>query len=118
MARRPGRRLLSVASPGVERPGRTEPEGAGPYRFARQTRHVRPVGFGGRFTIGAALAHDVDPQRRVADLRRDVGVVRPLRQRVEIVRKALPVPREALSQHRSEAHTSELQSLMRTSYAV
>src|SRR3546814_7346705 len=42
----------------------------------------------------------------------------PIAERVNLVRRPPGLPHSVKQQHRSEEHTSELQSLMRISYAV
>ena len=58
--------------------------------------HLRQVLGGRRLAVGAALAHHVDPQRRVRQIGRDIDVALARLQRVEVLREGLPVPRQAV----------------------
>jgi len=58
--------------------------------------------FGGlRLLIGASLPHDEGAQRRMPDMGADIDRERPSPKRVEVVRKALPIPLEAFGQGRA-----------------
>src|SRR3546814_6795911 len=61
---------------------------------------------------GAAVRYTATPDRRGAPAHRKRSRGPPVR------RSCTPGPRPTQSDHRSEEHTSELQSLMRISYAV
>src|SRR3546814_3810098 len=79
-----------------------QPEGgAGDAERHRAQRHIA-VGM-----AGEAVAHAVDHEEERIDMRRPVPEGRQLLHRIEGAREK-----------RSEEHTSELQSLMRISYAV
>src|SRR3546814_9274089 len=76
--------------------------------------HVRRVGLG---HLRAAVAQAHDPRRARRDDRFGQGEDRTILAREIIVELLCDVARE-LEMLRSEEHTSELQSLMRISYAV
>src|SRR3546814_2401579 len=63
--------------------------------------------------VGGALVFGVDDQHNPADLGRDANASAPDRAQ-ELTPESFPLHTHI----RSEEHTSELQSLMRTSYAV
>ena len=87
-----GQRLVLVGAAGGEA------DGAGLQGLLRQPRHRVDV-LGRRLLAGdGALAHDIDAQGVVGDLRGDVDGARQARQRVEVFREALPVPFEAFGQ--------------------
>ena len=54
-----------------------------------------------RLAPDAAFAHHIDAQRMVRDLRRDIDRARQPGQRVEILRKALPLPVQPFRQRRA-----------------
>ena len=64
-----------------------------------QRGHRRHVGGRRGLAVDAAAAHDEDAQGRMRHLGREVDVAAALRQGVEIVGEALPVPRHALAHH-------------------
>ena len=66
--------------------------------------HLGQVLGGGRLAVGAALAHHVDPQRRVRQIRRDVDVPLARIEGVHVLREGLPVPRQAVGHH----HTGDV----------
>src|SRR3546814_7100264 len=73
-------------------------------------------------TIGVAVVHslgiEIVPDRRVfRQMRQDVINIKRAACRLPTLRHRLHIRRDAAA-HRSEEHTSELQSLMRISYAV
>ena len=87
-----GQRLVLVGAAGGEA------DGARLQGLLRQPRHGLDI-LGRRMLAGdGALAHDIDPQGVVGELRRDVDGARQPRQRVEVIREALPVPLEAFGQ--------------------
>ncbi len=53
------------------------------------------------FVVGAALAHDIEAQRAMWQLRRHVDCAAHRVERVEILREGLPVELHALAQHRA-----------------
>ena len=96
------RRELAAAAAVVERPRRREAQGAGGDGFAREVGHRRDVvRRGRRLSLGAPLAHHVQAQRAVRDLRPEVEVAGPRGERVEVLGERLPVPAQALVQGRA-----------------
>src|SRR5690606_21896170 len=93
-----GRRVLAVARAVIDRARGREAEGAGLQRFSDQPRHLPPVLGRRGFAVRPAFSHDVDPQRRMADLSGDIQVVVPLCQRIHVVGEGLPVPGEPFGQ--------------------
>ena len=84
----------------VERePRRREPQRAGLDGLGGQPPH--PVEVLGRrgFARGAALAHHVDPQRRVRQVGGHVDVAGACVEGVEVLRERLPVPRQPVGHH-------------------
>ena len=90
----------AVAGAVIERARGGEAQGPGLDRALGDRGHGGDVGLGGRLAVRAALAHDEDAQRRVRQLAADVDVEATLRQAVQVVGIALPVPRQALGQDR------------------
>ena len=87
-----GQRLVLVGAAGGEA------DGARLQGLLRQPAHGVDV-LGRRLLAGdGALAHDIDPQGVVGELRRDVDGARQPRQRIEVIREALPVPFEAFGE--------------------
>ena len=87
-----GQRLVLVGAAGGEA------DGASLQGLLRQPGHGFDV-LGRRMLAGdGALAHDIDPQGVVGDLRRNVDGARQPRERVEVIGEALPVPFEAFGQ--------------------
>ena len=52
----------------------------------------------GRLAIDAALAHNIDAQRMMRHLRRDIDRARQAVEGVEVLRKTLPIPAEPLGE--------------------
>ena len=77
----------------VARGGHTQ--GAGFDGLGGEAAHGRQVLGGGRLLRGRALAHHIDPQCRVGQLRGDVDVELTCIQRIEIFGEGLPVPGQA-----------------------
>ena len=63
--------------------------------FSGEPAHGRQVLCSGRLLGGRALAHHIDPQRRVRQLRGDVNVELACIQRIEILGEGFPVPGQA-----------------------
>ncbi len=61
--------------------------------------HLGQVLGGGRLAVGAALAHHVDPQRRVRQVGRHVDVPFACVEGVQVFGEGLPVPRQAIGHH-------------------
>jgi hypothetical protein len=100
LGRRQGRGRLAVAGAVVQRARGGKAERAGLCRAPRDGGHGGDVGRCRGLAVRAPLAHHMHAQRRVRQLGADVDVEPPRLQRVQIVRIALPVPRQALAQHR------------------
>ncbi len=84
----------------IERARGRKTQRAGADCFARERGH-RLVVFGrGGIAARAALAHHIDPQRRMRKLRADIHIEAALRQPVHVVRKAFPGPGNAGAEHR------------------
>ena len=80
-------------------PARREAERAGLHAFSDRRGHgVELVGSWRLERIGAALPHDVGPQRRVGHVGPDVEHEPASLQRVEVLREGLPIPRQTLGQ--------------------
>ncbi len=94
-----GWRVLAVARAVIDRARGREAEGAGLQRFSDQPRHLPPVLCRRGFAVRPAFSHDVDPQRRVANLGSDIQVILPLCQRIHVVGKGLPIPRKPFGQN-------------------
>ena len=95
-----GQRLVLVRAAGGEA------DGAGLQGLFRQPGHGFDV-LGRRMLAGdGALAHDIDPQRVVGDLRRNIDGARQPREGVEVIGEALPVPFEAFGQRDAAAFTA------------
>ena len=75
-----------------------EAERAGAHRLLGQAAHLGDVLGRRRLAVDAALAHDIDAQRMMRHLRRDIDRARHAVERVEVFRKALPFPVEALGE--------------------
>src|SRR5205814_7299567 len=88
-------RGLAFAGAMVEGARRREPERAGLYTGRGDATHLGDLVCGRRFAVGAPLPHHEQAQRSVTHLRGEVDVVRTALERVEIVRDAVPVPRQA-----------------------
>ena len=73
---------------------------AGVHRRFGQRRHLRDIVHARLFAIGAAFAHHEHAQRRVRQLQADIHVEGAASQAVEIFGEALPIPRQAVLQHR------------------
>ena len=87
-----GQRLVLVGAAGGEADG-TRLQG-----LLGQPAHGVDI-IGRRMLAGdGALAHDIDPQGMVGELCRDIDGARQPRERVEVIREALPVPFEAFGQ--------------------
>ena len=87
-----GQRLVLVGAAGGEA------DGARLQGLLRQLARGFDV-LGRRMLAGdGALAHDIDPQGVVGELGGDVDGARQPRERVEVIREALPVPFEAFGQ--------------------
>ncbi len=84
----------------IERPRSGEAQGAGLHGLLGDGRHGRDIRRVGRLPIGAALAHDEHAERRVRQLAADIHIEGPAFQGVQIVGIALPVPGQALGEHR------------------
>ena len=87
-----GQRLVLIGAAGGEA------DGAGLQRLLRQPGHRLDVLGRGELARDGALAHDVDAQGMVGKLSRDIDGARQARQRIEVIRKALPIPFEAFRQ--------------------
>ena len=87
-----GRRLVRVGARGGEA------ERARLQRLARHAAHRLDVLGGGALAVDRALAHDIDAQRMVRHLRRDIDRARHPFQRIEVLREALPVPLQSFRQ--------------------
>ena len=94
-----GRDVLAVGRAVVERARGREAERAGAQAFGRELGHAPAILLGRRLAVGAALAHHIDAQRGVRHLGGDVDVVAAGGDRIEEVREAVPVPRQAFGQH-------------------
>ncbi len=90
-----GRGLMRIGARG------RKAEGAGADRRLGQAAHLGDVVRGGGLAVDAALAHDIDAQRMMRDLRRDIDRPRHAGQRVEIIREALPFPVQSFGQGRA-----------------
>src|SRR3546814_7411499 len=75
------------------------------HRALRERAHLVAALAGARQRRGQAFLRDVEPHRELAD-------------RVERAARDRALRHRQVDAQRSEEHTSELQSLMRTSYAV
>ncbi|MBA7693607.1 hypothetical protein ES703_102194 [subsurface metagenome] len=84
----------------IERTRCGETERAGAHGFRRELRHRLVVLLRRGIAARAALAHHIDAQRRMRQLRADIHVEVPLRQPVHVIGKALPRPGNAGAQHR------------------
>ena len=89
----PGHRFPVDRAVPVRARGR-EPERARLDSLAHEARHRGDVLGGRGFVARPAITHDVGAQRAVRDVRADVDQARSARERVEVLRKALPVPRQ------------------------
>ena len=87
------RRLVGVGARGGEA------EGAGAQRLDGQPAHLGDVLAVGLLQANGAVAHDIDAQRVVGDLRADIDGVRPALQRIEVFGEGLPIPCQSLGQH-------------------
>ena len=77
-----------------------EAERAGPHGLSGQHSHGAVILGGGGIAARAALAHHVDAQCGVRQLRADIHVEGALRQPVHIVREAFPGPGQSGAQNR------------------
>ena len=68
--------------------------------FAGKPAHRGDVICARLVAVRAALSHHIDPQRGMRHLGREVDIELLIRQALEIIRKALPVPGQPISQHR------------------
>ena len=75
-----------------------EAERACAYRLFGQAAHLGDVLRVCRFATDAALAHDIDAQRMMRDLRRDIDRARQPSEGVEVFRKTLPLPAQAFGE--------------------
>ena len=91
-------RRFALAGAVVERAGGREAERAGLDGLGRRSGHGLDVLGGGRLAVGAPLPHDVQAQRAVGHLERDVDVERATVDGVHELGEALPVPRQALGE--------------------
>ena len=100
LARFQRRRVVAGRGAVVEGARGREAQRAGSHGVSGERRHrpvvLRRCGIAAR----AALAHHIDAQRRVRQLRADIHVEVPLRQPVHVIRKAFPGPGNAGAQHR------------------
>ena len=76
-------------------PRRGEAESAGLERLDRQAAHLGDVVRRRRFAPHRPVAHDVDAQRQVRRLRRNIDGVRPTLQCIHEFGKGLPLPGQA-----------------------
>jgi hypothetical protein len=77
-----------------------EAERSGPHGIARKCRHGLVILRRRRLAARAALAHHIDAQCGVRQLRADVHVEVALREPIHVVRKAFPGPGQSCAQHR------------------
>jgi hypothetical protein len=87
---------LAVDRAVQRRARRREAQRARVERLVHQRGHLRDVVRRGRLVGGAAVAHDVRPQRAVRHLGAEIDRERPPRERVEVLRERLPLPGDAL----------------------
>ena len=80
-------------------PRRREAERADLDGLLGQLPHLGQVLGGGRLAVGAALAHHVDPQRRVRQVSGHVDVPLARFEGIHVLREGLPVPRQAVGHH-------------------
>ncbi len=92
-------RRFAVAGAVVQRARGGEAERTRFNRAAGDAAHGGNLFAGGRFAVGATLAHDVHAQRRVRDLGCEVDVVRTGFERAQEFGERLPVPLQAFGQH-------------------
>ena len=85
----------------VDAARRGETDRTGLHRLAGQRAHRGDVLLGGGFQAHRALAHHIDPERAMRQLRANVHVARPLVDRIEVFAKAFPGPVQALLEHRA-----------------
>ena len=85
----------------VQRPRCRESDGPVPQGLGRQGAHGRAVLRRRLLQPGGPLAHDVEAQSAVGELRAQVDVVRTPFHRVEILPEALPGPVDPLVEHRA-----------------
>jgi hypothetical protein len=98
--RRQTGRKSSVLGLVLDRARCGEAERTGTQRILEQTTHRFDLGYCWVLCmIGAALAHYVEAQRAVRDLRADVHHLRRGRQRVEILGERFPIERDALGKN-------------------
>ncbi len=83
----------------VQGPRRREADGARPHGLGGQPAHGRRVLLRRLLQTGGPLAHDVEPQGTVGELRAQIDVVGPSLDRVEVLAEALPRPLDPLVEH-------------------
>jgi hypothetical protein len=94
------RREIAGRGAMIERARGRKSERARAHGLARQRGHRRIVFMCGGIAPRAALAHHIDPERGVRQLRTDIDVETALRQPFHVVGKAFPRPRNSGAQHR------------------
>ena len=99
-ARGERRSRLTVAGAVVECAGGGKAHGPDLGRAAGDGGHGGDVGWSCGLAIGAALAHHIHPHRGVGQLGADIDVEAPPAERVQVVGETLPVPGQALAEHR------------------
>ena len=88
-----GNELAGVGLVRIGARGR-EAERTGSERRLGQAAHLTYVGGSRGLAIDAAIAHHIDAQRVVRDLRADIDCARHAVERLEIVGETLPIPFE------------------------
>ena len=63
-------------------------------RFLREPAHLLEIGLGCGRPINRTIAHDVETQRRMRQLNREIDIVGPAFQSLYILGESLPVPRQ------------------------
>ena len=95
-----GRRVIAGRGAVIEGARGREAERAGAHRLTRQRRHRLVVLGCGGIAARAALAHHINAERGMRQLRADVDVEIALRQPVHVIGETLPRPRDAGAQDR------------------
>ncbi len=83
---------MNVAAPG------READGSRFHRCANQIPHFRDIVIGRVFIGNRPVAHDINPQRVMADVNGDIDRALPRFEGIHVVGEAVPVPRQTLGQ--------------------
>ena len=93
------RRRVARRRPVVQRPRRREADGPGRQGLGGEPAHGGHVVPGRVLQAGSPLAHHVEPERAMGQLRAQIDVVVPALDRVEVLAEALPGPLDPLLEH-------------------